>query len=74
MDMRTYLNSLTPQDRETFAGKCETTVDYFWQIAGKHRNAGPALAKRINKHSGGAVTLQELRPDIYGEPSQDSAA
>jgi hypothetical protein len=74
MDMRAYLNSITQAEREHLAEQCQTTVEYFWQLSGKHRRPSPALARRINQFSGGVVTLPELRPDIYGDPNQESAA
>lgn len=31
-----------------------------------HKRASPALAARIEKATGGLVTREELRPDIFG--------
>jgi hypothetical protein len=72
--MRQLLNSITPEEREELANKCGTTVEYFWQIAGGHRKAGPVLAKKIQKHSSGRVKASVLRPDIFGDEDIDSAA
>jgi DNA-binding transcriptional regulator YdaS (Cro superfamily) len=74
MDMRAYLNSIKTEDREQLATRCGTSVNYFWQIAGKHRNPSHSLAQKIEKFTDGKVTCQDLRPDIYGHPNQGNAA
>jgi DNA-binding transcriptional regulator YdaS (Cro superfamily) len=66
MDMRSFLNSIDQAERERIAIACETTVDYFWQIAGNHRKPGALLARKIDLHTEGKVTAAELRPDIFG--------
>jgi hypothetical protein len=35
-------------------------------VAGGHRKAGPKLAQRISKASGGLVPLAALRADLWG--------
>lgn len=70
MDMRSFLNSVDQVERERIAEACETTVDYFWQIAGKHRKPGALLARKIELHTDGRVTAAELRPDIFGKIEQ----
>lgn len=72
--MRAYLNSITPEERENVAERCDTSVDYFWQIAGKHRNPSTKLAMKIEKHTGGKVTRHDLRPDVYGESDYEVTA
>ncbi|ATX62785.1 MULTISPECIES: transcriptional regulator [Yersinia] len=44
-----------------------TSPGYLNLIAYGHRKASPALAKRIEVATSGAVTKEQLRPDIYGD-------
>lgn len=69
MELSDYLKTLEPKDRESFAAKAGTTVDYLYQIAGGHRSAGPKLANRLEKASKGAVERIRLRPDVFGSAS-----
>jgi hypothetical protein len=65
MELTEYMRGITPQEREKFAARCKTTVEYLYQIAGGHRNAGARLARRIHDESGRKVDLHKLRPDIF---------
>ena len=67
MDLKKFLNSITKQERESIASSSGTTVDYFWQLSGGHRKAGPLLAIKIEEVTSGKVSRHDLRPDIFGE-------
>lgn len=64
MEMGKWLRQTDASERERVASLCNTTVDYFYQIAGGHRLASPQLAGLIQKATNGAVTACELRPDL----------
>jgi len=72
--MRSFLNSISQDKREEIAQACGSSVGYFWQIAGGHRTPSTRLARKIEKYTGGSVTIQELRPEDYCELEQESAA
>jgi len=67
MDMRSYLLGVSPEKREEVAKEADTSVAYLFQLAGGHRKASPDLARSIQSATNGAVTKEELRPDIWGE-------
>jgi len=65
MDIKTFLKRATPHERQQFAEAAETSVAYLYQIAGKHKLPGAKLCRRLVK-ANPLLTLQELRPDIWG--------
>jgi hypothetical protein len=70
MKMRDFLKSRSNAEREMVAAKAGTSVDYLWQISGGHRKPSVALSRRLVDASDGALTLYELRPDIFDHPSK----
>lgn len=60
--------------RQALAEACGTSSDYLWQLATgwQGRKPGPKLAKRIAEESARIgpepISLESLRPDIWGEP------
>ena len=65
MDMKQFLHSTTPEDREKLAKKVGSSVEYFWQIAGGHRKPGARLCRELEKHSGGKIKASVLRPEYF---------
>jgi len=65
MDLRDYLRTLEPEQRDRYAEACKTSFAYLQQIAGGHSTPSPKLAKRLSANSGGQVALSKLRPDIW---------
>lgn len=57
-------------DRKALARVLQTHEGYLYQIATGRRNPSPAMARRIHEATLGAVKLEELRPDVWGEQSQ----
>jgi DNA-binding transcriptional regulator YdaS (Cro superfamily) len=64
MDLKTYINQLEAAELEEFAKATSSSVGHLRNITGGLRQAGEALAISIEKASGGAVTCEELRPDV----------
>jgi DNA-binding transcriptional regulator YdaS (Cro superfamily) len=64
MTLHEYFNSLTKEQREAFAKRCETSVDYLIQLSLGYRQPKVELAVRISKESGGQVTCEGLLPDV----------
>lgn len=80
MNFRDYWLAIPPGDARTaFATRCRSTVGYFNLIASGHKKAGESLALNIERESGGAVTVETLRPDvdwgvIRGKPAKPTSA
>lgn len=64
MDMKTFLQSSTPEERQKLADAVKSSVPYFYLIAGDHRRPSPKFAKELVKAEP-RLTLAELRPDIW---------
>lgn len=62
-----YLNSLTPEDRDAFAKRCETTMGYLRKACSVNQRLGEGLCLRIGTESGGAIKPEDLRPDVDWE-------
>jgi DNA-binding transcriptional regulator YdaS (Cro superfamily) len=60
-----YIKDHVPQsDREAFAQRIGTTYPHLKQIAYGHRPCSPAYAVNIDRETAGAVTMQEMCPEI----------
>jgi hypothetical protein len=79
MNLPDYLNTLTTVERREFATKCGITDEYLAQLkcrtdGNKHRHPSLKLCKKFIEHSGGKLTLEKLRPDIWaGDSAAESA-
>ena len=70
-----YINSLPAEERELFAGRCNTSVGYLRKAVSLGQTLGPALCVSIERASGGTVRRADLRSDwplIW--PELDTAA
>lgn len=67
MELKEYIRFLTPEERQAFAVKANTSVGYLYQLAGGHRKAGALLAKNIEIITSRRVKAVDLRPDIFGK-------
>ncbi|MCE3025758.1 hypothetical protein [Salinicola sp. DM10] len=65
--LQDWLKRTTAEERETLAANAGTSVGYIWQLAGGHRKASLGMAKRLQEASFGELTIQGLRPDIFGD-------
>jgi hypothetical protein len=72
MKLHEYLKSLPKAEFERLASQAEIEVSYLVQLKchteNQQRRKRPSsnLSKRLAVLTGGAVTLAELRPDIWG--------
>jgi DNA-binding transcriptional regulator YdaS (Cro superfamily) len=64
MELDEYLfrNKIT---KTSFADKIGVHRNYLHQILRKERAPSPQLAIKIEKETNGAVTKEQLRPDIF---------
>jgi DNA-binding transcriptional regulator YdaS (Cro superfamily) len=60
----TYLNSLDIESQAHFAARCQTTLGYLRKACSIKQQLGDGLCLRIGIESKGAVSPEDLRPDI----------
>jgi DNA-binding transcriptional regulator YdaS (Cro superfamily) len=65
MDIKTFTEHMTTDEKEVFAKKADTSVAYISQLVHGHRQAGLKTILAIEKASGGKVTRYDLRPDLF---------
>jgi len=70
--LRTYLSTLSPADQADFAKRAGTSIGYLRKALSVGQRFDGGLVRQLHVHSGGAVSLTELRPDIW--PAEDAAA
>ena len=63
-NLRALLNSLSTQDKKCFAERCGTSIGYLRKALSVKQNFGESLCINIERESSGAVTCEELRPDV----------
>lgn len=59
-----YLKSLPMPEQASFAQRCGTTVGYLRKAISVGSALREGLCIRIERESGGAVRLEQLRPDV----------
>lgn len=64
--LRNWLGQTKDAQRQELAEEAGTSVAYLWQLAGGHRKASLELAKRLQDASRRELTIEGLRPDIFG--------
>lgn len=64
-----YFNSMTADERESFARKCGTSVGYIRKIISLRGKSffGPKMCLKFKRASGGLIDPRELRPHDYHE-------
>lgn len=67
--LRKWMADTPTQKREAVAAKAQTSVAYLWQLSGNHRKASLELAKRLQDASNRELTIEGLRPDVFGDKS-----
>lgn len=64
MTLTEFIKTLTKDDLDDFASRCETSAGQIKQVAYGNRRAGESLAINIERESNGSVLCEELRPDV----------
>lgn len=64
MDLKTYLETLSTDEREAFAKACGTSVGHLKNIGYGYRSCAESLAIEIERHSSRKVMCESLRPDV----------
>lgn len=66
--LRTYLSTLSPPQQAQYAARARTSIGYLRKALSKGQRFDGGLVRLLHVESGGAVSLHELRPDIWPEP------
>lgn len=61
--LKSFLTSLTIQEKDDFAKQCSTTVGYLNQIMYGNSKCSASLAIKIDKESNGLVSCDLLCPE-----------
>lgn len=64
MNLKSYLQTMSLAERETFARRCETSAGHLRNISYGYRSCAEMLAIAIERESGGKVRCEEMRPDV----------
>jgi DNA-binding transcriptional regulator YdaS (Cro superfamily) len=64
MDLRTFYQQQSAEEREAFAAAIGTSPLYYRNVAYEFRNANDTLALAIERETRGKVTVAELRPKL----------
>ena len=74
--LRSYLSTLSPADQAEYAKRAGTSIGYLRKALSKGQRFDGGLVRQLHLKSNGAVSLTELRPDIWPDESanDDSAA
>ncbi len=80
MDIITYVTEVGGTGKrdckviQKIAKRAECSPGTLYMICRGHKQAGPLLAVAIEDATKGAVTRNELRPDIFGPGPSNAAA
>ncbi|WP_295585568.1 YdaS family helix-turn-helix protein [uncultured Lamprocystis sp.] len=66
MDIRSYYDSLPNGGRRALAKDLNISPAYLYQMVTKIRPIAPKLCRAIQIATESAVTVHDLRPDIFG--------
>ena len=64
MNIKSFLDSIPPDEREAFAVRCGTSIGHLRNISYGYRSCAESLAINIERETHGAVRVEELRPDV----------
>ncbi|MFN4160472.1 MAG: hypothetical protein ACK4FW_00570 [Stenotrophomonas sp.] len=71
--LRAYLSTLTPTDQADFARRSGTSIGYLRKALSKGQRFDGGLVRLLHVESQGAVSLTELRPDIWPPAAANDA-
>lgn len=59
-----YLSTLPAAERDPFARRCGTTLNYLRKAASAGQRLGESLCIAIERESGRGVFCEQIRPDV----------
>jgi len=67
MDLESYWGSLCPAGKSAFADRANSSVMYVGHVVrGAKKASSIEFLLRLAEASQGAITVEELRPDLFG--------
>ena len=72
MNLLEWKNRYGRPELNNLARQCDSSGEYFAQIAHGYRSPSHKLARVIEAQTNGVVTRFDLRPDIFGPPPAPS--
>lgn len=75
--LRSYLSTLTPSQQAAYAKRAGTSIGYLRKAMSKGQRFDGGLVRQLHLQSRKAVSLSELRPDIWppeGETKKNGAS
>ncbi len=63
--LRTFLNTLTPEQQKQFADLCITSIGYLRKAISNNEALNPKLCVAIERESKGEITRKDLHPDDW---------
>ncbi|MBO9766486.1 MULTISPECIES: hypothetical protein [Xanthomonas] len=70
--LRSYLTTLTPAEQADYAVRAGTSIGYLRKAMSKGQRFDGGLVRQLHVQSQGAVSLTELRPDIWPPATPDA--
>ena len=64
MELKQFIISVAPDDRDGFSSRCGTSWAHLRNVALYGKTCGESLAINIERETKGAVTCEDLRPDV----------
>jgi len=71
--IKKYWDPLTKPEQNALAKKVGSSSGYLRLVFNGYKKAGFSLAQRLEEETAGAVTKSQLRPDIYGNTTSQTA-
>ena len=71
--IKNYWDALTKPEQNILAKKVGSSSGYLRLVFNGYKKAGFSLAQRLEEETAGAVTKSQLRPDIYGNATSQTA-
>jgi len=71
--IKNYWDALTKPEQNALAKKVGSSRGYLRLVFNGYKKAGFSLAQRLEEETAGAVTKSQLRPDIYGNTTSQTA-
>lgn len=62
--LRSYINSLSVDEREDFARRCNTTIGYLRKVCSTKVPIGEGLCLRLSIESGFVLLPEHMLPDV----------
>jgi DNA-binding transcriptional regulator YdaS (Cro superfamily) len=72
--LKAYLSGLEPAHRAAFAERCETTIGYLRKCISTGQKIGERICINLERESGRAVQVEDLRDDVDWAYIRASAA